>query len=83
MYWDAGTAQPIPMPRTSRRLWAEILCSARGEDRLSLNDMMTPSHDFGEYRGVKFLTTDVALVIAVGGACRKLFMGLFPRRARV
>jgi hypothetical protein len=32
--------------------------------------MMTPSHDFGEYRGGKFLTTDVALVIAVGEPCR-------------
>ena len=32
--------------------------------------MMTPSHDFGEYRGGKFLTTHVALVIAVGEPCR-------------
>jgi hypothetical protein len=42
--------------------------SARGDDRFSFNDMMTFAHDF-EVPG-RHLTTDVALVIAVGEPCR-------------
>ena len=34
--------------------------------------MITLSHDFGGCRGGKFLTTDVAPVIAVGEPCRDL-----------
>jgi hypothetical protein len=62
-------AQPIPMTRT-QGVYGRKSYSARGEDRMSLNDMMTPSLDFGECRGGKFLTTDVALVIAVGESRR-------------